>query len=208
VYVRPRVGVQFIGADDFRSPDRLTLWSGCLAHPFRRFGCTAIPFLSQHPDLRDTARAMSQQNVEIVKALQPTQVDLVEVFASDEVARTLLSAFSAVLSEEFVVQFTSSEMRLPEYHGVDGFLTAWADWLAPWASYWIETEEFIDAGDEVVVLVHIRARTARDAVAVEHSPAAVWTLRDQKVVALRFYLDRTEALEAVGLSEQDAHADS
>jgi ketosteroid isomerase-like protein len=36
----------------------------------------------------------------------------------------------------------------------------------------------------------------------------VWTLRDGKVVEMRMFMDRVEALEAVGLSEQDAHADS
>ena len=37
---------------------------------------------------------------------------------------------------------------------------------------------------------------------------AVWTLRDGKMISLISYTDPAEALEAVGLSEQDAHADS
>jgi|SRR5215204_2705463 len=144
---------------------------------------------------------MSQENVELVKAVQPTDVDLVKTMQPTDVATALRTAFSKALSEDFAVHFISSEMTLPEYHGVDGLVRAWGDRLAPWASYWIEVEEFIDAGHEVVVLARIRARTARGGVAVEHSSAAVWTFRDQKVVALRFYLDRTEALEAVGLRE-------
>ena len=36
----------------------------------------------------------------------------------------------------------------------------------------------------------------------------VWTLRDGAVVRFQWFYQRDEALEAVGLSEQDAHADS
>ena len=36
----------------------------------------------------------------------------------------------------------------------------------------------------------------------------VVTLRQSKAVRVEFFRDRGEALEAVGLSEQDAHADS
>jgi SAM-dependent methyltransferase len=38
---------------------------------------------------------------------------------------------------------------------------------------------------------------------VEHSPTAIWRIREGKVAAIHFYLERAEALEAVGLSEQD-----
>jgi hypothetical protein len=38
--------------------------------------------------------------------------------------------------------------------------------------------------------------------------AWVYTFRDSLVVHQKFYMSQSEALEAVGLSEQDAHADS
>ena len=40
------------------------------------------------------------------------------------------------------------------------------------------------------------ARTHRDGVEVEHSPAAVATVRDGVLVRMRFYLDRDEARRA------------
>lgn len=43
---------------------------------------------------------------------------------------------------------------------------------------------------------------------MHHTPGAVYTIRDGKVASIRFYLDRSEALEAAGVSEQDAHSDS
>jgi ketosteroid isomerase-like protein len=146
---------------------------------------------------------MSRENVELVKSIQPTNVDLVELFPEDEVAsQAALSAFPDVFMEDFAVQFiAASGMREPERRGVDGLITAWRDWLAPWASYRIEVEQFIDAGDRVVVLVCIQGRTVRGGVTVEHSPAAIWSIREGKVAGLRFYLEREDALEAVGLSE-------
>jgi hypothetical protein len=39
-------------------------------------------------------------------------------------------------------------------------------------------------------------------------PAGIFTMRNNKVIRVRWYSHRAEALDAVGLSEQDAHADS
>ena len=57
------------------------------------------------------------------------------------------------------------------------------------------------SGDEVVSLTRVQARTTRDAVAIEHRPGAVWSLRGGKIVRVRFFLERDEALEAAGLRE-------
>ena len=51
-------------------------------------------------------------------------------------------------------------------------------------------------------------RGALVGVAVEPRECHVWTLRDGKLWRLRIYATKSEALEAVGLSEQDVHADS
>jgi ketosteroid isomerase-like protein len=153
---------------------------------------------------------MSQENVELVKLAQPTGVDLVELLPNEgDDSQAALTAFPDVFLDDFVIEFVSSGwLAQREYRGTDGFVEGWRDWLMPWASYRIDVEDFIDAGDDVVVFARIRGRTARDGVLVEHSPAAVWAIRNGKVAAIRFYLERREALEAVGLSEQDARAES
>jgi ketosteroid isomerase-like protein len=143
---------------------------------------------------------MSKENVELVRSLQQTGVDLVEVFPENEVVdQAVLTAFPGVFAADFAVQFIAKGIQLPEYHGVDGLAEAWRDWLAPWASYRIDVEDFIDAGDKVVVFARVRGRTARDGVLVEHTPAAIWSIQEGKVVGLRFYLERAEALEAARL---------
>jgi ketosteroid isomerase-like protein len=148
---------------------------------------------------------MSKENVELIKSIQPPSVDLVEMFPGDSpaAADALTDLFGGFFTDGFTVQFIAENgMDTPQFRGVDGLLEAWRDWLDPWESYELETEEYIDAGDDVVVMVRIRGRTARDGVLVEHAPAAVWTIRDGKVAAVRFYLRRDEALRAAGLDQR------
>jgi len=149
---------------------------------------------------------MSQENVEIVKRVQPSGIDLVQLFRSstapDPSATGIdLSAFESDFETEFISHRVFGSIQPNVSHGFHGFIENWRDWLEPWERYYIEVEEFIDAGDEVVSLSRVLAKTTREAVAVEHRPAAVWSVREDKIVRVRFYLEREEALEAAGLSE-------
>jgi len=150
---------------------------------------------------------MSQENVEIVKRVQVSGVDLVELFKAsippDPFATGIdVTAFDSDFETEFITRRAFGSMRPSVSRGLLGFAESWRDWLEPWASYYIEAEEFIDAGDEVVSLTRVQARTTRDAVAIEHRPGAVWSLRGGKIVRVRFFLKRDEALEAAGLQEE------
>jgi hypothetical protein len=141
---------------------------------------------------------MSHENVEIVKMLQPSDIELVAATRQENVFGGLPGAlFASNLESSFTADH--GQTRLGPFYGIDGLATAWRDWLEPWESYEIRAEEFLDAGDRIVAFVQVRGRTYRDGVTVEHAPAAVWTLLDGKVSAIEFYLDRTEALKAVGL---------
>jgi hypothetical protein len=48
----------------------------------------------------------------------------------------------------------------------------------------------------------------REAVVSFVELTGVYTVRERKIFGLEFFWDHAAALEAVGLSEQDAHADS
>jgi hypothetical protein len=71
----------------------------------------------------------------------------------------------------------------------------------------IEIEEFIPAGEDVLLTVHYYARGRASGVEVDMRDWHLWTVRESKAVRWRIINTRREALEAVGLSEQDAHAD-
>jgi ketosteroid isomerase-like protein len=145
---------------------------------------------------------MSSQNVELVRSLQPADADLVKMFVDDAPMPTGFTPDISKFADGFPVEFVSNlpGAERPTYHGLEGFVAGWRDWLEPYASYRARAEEFIDAGDRVVVLIRVRATTARDGVAVDHEPAAVWTIADGKVVALGLYLDRDAAFREAGLA--------
>jgi hypothetical protein len=68
--------------------------------------------------------------------------------------------------------------------------------------------EFIEVGDLVVVPWTMHP-SGRDRIEVAARRVAfVWTIRDRAVEQIAMYQERQDALEAVGLSEQDARADS
>jgi ketosteroid isomerase-like protein len=147
---------------------------------------------------------MSQENVEIVKRVQPSGVDLADLFRAstppDPSATGIdLTAFASDFETEFIARRVFGSLPPGVAHGLQGFIDSWRDWLEPWASYYIEVEEYIESGEEVVSLTRVLAKTTRDGVAVEHRPAAVWSLRDGRIARVRFYLDREEALGAAGV---------
>jgi ketosteroid isomerase-like protein len=72
----------------------------------------------------------------------------------------------------------------------------------------IEPERLIERGDQVVAIVRTRLRPQGSSAEFEIRNGHVWTIRDGAVVSMRGFPEPEKALEAVGLSEQDAHADS
>ena len=68
-----------------------------------------------------------------------------------------------------------------------------------WAERRLELRRAIDAGDQVVALVHEYRRGKGSGVTVEADIALVYGFRDGKVVRLEPYKNQAEALEAAGL---------
>ena len=66
-----------------------------------------------------------------------------------------------------------------------------------------EVDDLVDAGDSVLVLGRIRARGIQSGATGTQHGAILFQLRDGLIVTYRSYLDRTEALAAVGLDERD-----
>ncbi|HEX3562376.1 MAG TPA: hypothetical protein VHU24_06025, partial [Solirubrobacterales bacterium] len=73
--------------------------------------------------------------------------------------------------------------------------------LEAWEERRLEPEEFIDAGDEVVVLMHEYRRGRGSGVELESDTAVVFAVRDGRVARIQGYMDRNAALEAAGLRE-------
>src|SRR5687768_7248277 len=122
---------------------------------------------------------MSQENVELVKVLQPTGLDLVEVFSEGFEAQAAIDPDREFFHEDLEVQFIARGEQLggAVYRGLEGLATAWREWLGAWTSYRLEVDGFVDAGDKVVALVRVAARTVRDDVMMHHTPGAVYAIR-------------------------------
>jgi ketosteroid isomerase-like protein len=73
--------------------------------------------------------------------------------------------------------------------------------LEAWEERRLEAEEYIDAGDDVVVLLHEYRRGRGSGVELEGKTAVVVAVRQGRVVRIQGYMDRDAALEAAGLSE-------
>jgi len=67
-----------------------------------------------------------------------------------------------------------------------------------------ETEDVIDAGDKVLVLVRWRGRGRASGAQGEMSMAMVWTVREQAIMRLEFFLDRARAFEAISPGREPA----
>jgi ketosteroid isomerase-like protein len=72
-------------------------------------------------------------------------------------------------------------------------------WLSPWEDWRCEAEEFVVAGDHVVVLTRYRGRGKGSKVTVDTRGAHLWTLRNGKAMRLEVFSSRERALAAAGI---------
>jgi len=140
---------------------------------------------------------MSQENVEIVKAV-------FEALNGGDREKAI-----GLAHPEIVLDATRSVFNPKTYVGRDGLRQWLADTDDVWEGMHTEQNEFIDAGDRVVVVGRLVGKGKGSGVEIGQPNATILTIRDGLVIRSETgYTDRREALEAVGLSEQDAHAES
>jgi ketosteroid isomerase-like protein len=139
---------------------------------------------------------MSQENVEVVRAA----IDAANRGDWDAVFKDAAPGF----------KWDSSRALNPDTSGVftaDEAVRIFKQGVQLWESLWIEINDVIEVGDHVVV-PHTFYVRGRDGIEAQARTTWVFTIRNGKMERGCLYQDRDEALEAVGLSEQDAHADS
>jgi ketosteroid isomerase-like protein len=143
-----------------------------------------------------------------VRSLDPSGVDLVE--RMEELNKggnfVVSEGQSDLFADGFEVEWIAAATEGIHLRGPEGMVEGWRDWLTPYESYIVEAEDYLDAGDDVVILADVRAKTRRDGVVIEHSPASVWTIEDGKVVRIRFFLEREAALAATATPSHEPRA--
>jgi ketosteroid isomerase-like protein len=139
---------------------------------------------------RDTAGAMSQANVEIVRRL------------FEQWATGNLSADCFGPDIEYLGVGAKTPDMEARWLGLDEVSTAMRDYLRAFSDLRIEAERIIDlSGNRVLVLSRHTARGAQSGVPIEHEIGDLATLRDGKIVRFDSFWDRAEALEAAEVAE-------
>src|SRR6188508_3263613 len=87
-----------------------------------------------------------------------------------------------------------------EAYGIDAVRRYIESFFRYWQRIRFEPLEYIDAGDQVVVTARLVGLGKYSGAAVERTWSYVWTLKSGKALRMDGYADRTEALEAAGLS--------
>ena len=138
---------------------------------------------------RDTARAMSQENVEIIRRLN-------EAWAAGDLTAALEFMHPAIVWREPPEQPSSAE-----WHGHAGVEQSIRGWVGVWDDWRYEFEELTDAGDHILQTGSQSGRGKGSGARVASHLFHVWTLRDGLVVEMQMFMQREQALEAVGLQE-------
>jgi ketosteroid isomerase-like protein len=134
-------------------------------------------------------KAMSAENVELVRALYARW------------ARGDFGAAPELLAPEFEWHPPTNAEELAARRGTT-IGRSLREIFEVYRDFRIEAEEYIDARDEGVVVVARSRGTARQSgMEFDQMFAYVWTVRNGRLARAQVYGERTEALEAVRLSE-------
>ena len=136
---------------------------------------------------------MSQENVALVRGI----IDAHDRGDADAV----FSRYDPEIEWHLSTVFAKASEFDAVYYGHDGVRTFWRTWFSAWEQASFEYEEFIDAGDSVVTILSQHVRGRASGIELDwKSYGQIWTVRSGKIVRVEFVRNRSEALEAAGLS--------
>ena len=141
---------------------------------------------------------MSQENVEFVRG------------ATDLINRGDLRPLLEDAADNFTMDWSNSIGPLRGvYRGREQVTAFLESFFEAWDELRWDVQEIIDLDREhVLVVSDVRMQGRASGVVVQAAGNHVWTIRTGKLEGIKVFQSKPEALEAVGLSEQDAHADS
>jgi ketosteroid isomerase-like protein len=141
---------------------------------------------------------MSQENVEMVRS----SLETYDAAGGD--------AYLEFFAEE--VEVCPDRSRFPEaepFRGRDEFGRFLADIDEAWEGRGsANIREVFPVGEQVVARFDWGGRGRASGIDLRSSLTAIHTVRDGRIVKIEYFFDHVKALEALGLSEQDTHADS
>jgi ketosteroid isomerase-like protein len=134
-------------------------------------------------------RAMSQQNVELVRG------------AYEAIARRDREALDAILADHVAPDFEfEAVLTGATYKGTDA-LRELLDDIQDIVGYMPEVQEAVDLDEHVLVVLRMSGRGSQSGVSVEQQGAVLFSFAGSRLVSGKSFASRAEALEAVGLRE-------
>ncbi len=133
---------------------------------------------------------MSRENVEKIER------------AIDAFDRRDMDSLAPLITEDF--EWAGAFMGSVEggsFRGREGMERFFAEAADTWEEFRSVAEEYRDLGDRVLVLGRLEGRGKASGVVVDTPFSMICDFRGGKVSRTRAYLDRAEALKAVGLEE-------
>jgi hypothetical protein len=101
------------------------------------------------------------------------------------------------LGPGFQVRDRESSPDRETRHGKEGIRQLFDSYMEAFDALRLEPEEFIDAGDQIVVSLRQRVRGKGSGAEVVGRIAHVWTMRKGAALRLRIFGDKERALEAL-----------
>jgi ketosteroid isomerase-like protein len=145
---------------------------------------------------RDTAWAMSQENVEVVRRITDAFV------AGSEHGEYGAAWDTGLVAEDFEWVGAPEMAEETRFRGRQGFVEAMKRWTEDFDQWSIHLEQLVDAANDRVLGFFNQTATGKGSgVPVKQEYSIVYDFRDGQVVRMRLFLDRADALEAAGLSE-------
>jgi ketosteroid isomerase-like protein len=155
---------------------------------------------------------MSEENVEIVRRAyeegEATYYGRIEALHEAHESGDFgefLGAAEEMFTPDFVLTTPEDspfpEAATPEWRGREGFLRFVAGQAESFDAMSLKPEDFIDAGNRVVVPLQFGGQARYTGIEVRFAVVHVVTIRGGKVARVDIHVSRGEALEAAGLSE-------
>jgi ketosteroid isomerase-like protein len=130
---------------------------------------------------------MSQSDLDVVRRAHDA------LNAADPEALVLLC------DADFTLDMSDRVFNPAIYEGHEGIRRFYAEVREVWEKYVWEVEELIETPEFVLVHVFSSGTGRGSGVEVERQTAMAWTVRDGRAMAVRFFRDRGQALNAAGL---------
>src|SRR3954465_6595485 len=119
-----------------------------------------------------------------------------------DVADAFVATLTPVVTDDFACVMDGGALT-HEYQGLEGLREGWTDFLGAFETISITPEEARETpdGSAVAEFVRLRGRPLGTDGEIEQEGGAVWRVRDGRLSAVEFHLDRQAVLRSAGLAD-------